>query len=107
MAGLTRKERRELDRLSKRYLSNLKPSRLRRIRDYRKLRIGDKVRCSRNGYPMTVTGIFKLYSNLEDLTDATLYLDFEDNEGDIWEEELRDVEWCGSSISVLWKKLFR
>lgn len=36
----------------------------------------------KNGFPMQVTGIFK---------DGDLYLDFEGNEGDIWESKAEDI----------------
>lgn len=78
-----------------------KKSKFRRIKSLDKVRIGDKVR-SRNGFPMYVTGIFK-----DNLTKGTLYLDFDGNEGDVWEEDLCDVSWDGSWFIVLWKKLTR
>lgn len=104
MARMTKREER---RLIKNLRRNITPTRLRRIRDYRIVRVGDTVRCSRNGYPMTVTGILKTYYKMDDLAEATLYLDFEDNCGDIWEENLSDVELCGCWLSVLWKKISR
>ena len=42
------------------------------------LKIGDKVCNSSNGFPMIVVG---LYSSLDDLSNGTIYLDFEGNEG--------------------------
>jgi hypothetical protein len=81
-----------------------KKSKFRQINDIRKLRIGDKVR-SRNGFPMVVTGIFQ--DCFTDYLNGTLYLDFAENEGDIWEEDLGDVEWDGNWFSVLWKKITR
>lgn len=89
-------------------LNNLKKrekrSKFRQINDIRKIRIGDKVR-SRNGFPMVVTGIFQ--DCFTDYLNGTLYLDFAENEGDVWEEDLGDVEWDGNWLSVLFKKLFR
>lgn len=38
---------------------------------------------------MTVVG---LYSSLSNLKDGTVYLDFEGNEGDMWEEEAKDIQ---------------
>lgn len=62
--------------------------------NYRDIRVGDKV-CVKMGLhkdklsaPFVVTGIF---TSLHDLNDVTLYLDFEGNEADVWEEDLCDV----------------
>ena len=52
------------------------------------LKIGDKVCNPSDGFPMTVVG---LYSSLDDLSNGTVYLDFEENEGDMWEEEAKDL----------------
>ena len=87
-------------------LKNLKKrdkcSKFRRIKSISKVRIGDRVRNS-NGFSMKVTGIFQ---SCLDPKDGTLYLDFDGNEGDVWEEELCDVSWDGSWLSVLLKKIF-
>lgn len=56
--------------------------------DIRKINIGDKVCNKEDGFPMTVVG---LYSTLADLSNGTVYLDFEGNEGDMWEEEAKDL----------------
>lgn len=53
------------------------------------LKIGDKVCNKQDGFPMTVVG---LYSTLKDLSNGTVYLDFEENEGDMWEEEAKDLQ---------------
>lgn len=53
------------------------------------LKIGDKVCNKEDGFPMTVVGI---YSSLADLKNGTVYLDFEGNEGDLWEEEAKDLQ---------------
>lgn len=82
-------------------LRSRKLSKFRTIKALKKVRIGDTVRTA-NGFPMQVTGIFQDFPNEER---GTLYLDFDGNEGDVWEEAIGDVEWCGSWISVLWKKL--
>ena len=88
-------------------LENLKKrekrSKFRRIKSISKVRIGDAVRNS-NGFPMKVTGIFQ---SCLDSKDGTLYLDFDGNEGDVWEEDLCDVSWDSNWLSVLLKKLFR
>lgn len=52
------------------------------------LKIGDKVCNKHDGFPMIVVGI---YSSLKDLSNGTVYLDFEENEGDMWEEEAKDL----------------
>lgn len=52
------------------------------------LKIGDKVCNSSDGFPMIVVG---LYSSLEDLNNGIVYLDFEGNEADMWEEEAKDL----------------
>lgn len=56
--------------------------------DIRKINIGDKVCNKEDGFPMTVVGI---YSSLADLSNGTVHLDFEENEGDMWEEEAKDL----------------
>ena len=38
---------------------------------------------------MTVVG---LYSTLSNLSNGTVYLDFNGNEGDTWEEEAKDLQ---------------
>lgn len=52
------------------------------------LKIGDKVCNKEDGFPMTVVG---LYSSLQELSNGTVSLDFEGNEGDMWEEEAKDL----------------
>lgn len=52
------------------------------------IKIGDKVCNKEDGFPMTVVG---LYSSLADLSSGTVSLDFEGNEGDMWEEEAKDL----------------
>ena len=47
------------------------------------LRIGDIVCNKRTKYPMKVVGIYE---------DGTIYLDFEGNEGDVFEENCKDIE---------------
>lgn len=41
-------------------------------------------------FEMVVTGVFWVLGSAP--TDATLYLDFEGNEGDVLEEDLKDVK---------------
>lgn len=53
------------------------------------LRIGDKVCNLQDGFPMIVVG---LHSTLADLKNGTVYLDFDGNEGDMWEEEAKDLQ---------------
>lgn len=65
------------------------------------LRIGDRVQEKNTRFPMTVVGI---YSTLDDLKSGTVNLDFEGNEGDLWEckpEELEKV----NSQSTDWNKI--
>lgn len=52
------------------------------------IKIGDKVCDPQNGFPMIVVG---LNSTLDDLNNGTVYLDFDGNEGDMWEEEAKDL----------------
>lgn len=56
--------------------------------DIRDIKIGDKVCNKDDGFPMIVVG---LYSTLSNLSDGTVSLDFEGNEGDMWEEEAKDL----------------
>lgn len=56
--------------------------------DIRNLKIGDKVCNPQDGFPMIVVG---LNSTLSNLSNGTVYLDFEGNEGDLWEEEAKDL----------------
>lgn len=57
-------------------------------------RIGDEVTFrtglheDRESIPMTVTGIF---TDFHDPDDVTLYLDFEENEGDVWEVNASEI----------------
>lgn len=53
------------------------------------LKIGDKVYNEEYGFPVIVVGFHSL---LEDLSNGTVYLDFEGNEGDMWEEEAKDLQ---------------
>lgn len=65
------------------------------------LRIGDRVQEIGTRFPMTVVG---LYSTLDDLKSGTVNLDFEGNEGDMWEckpEELERV----NTLSTDWNKI--
>lgn len=65
------------------------------------LRIGDRVQEIGTRFPMTVVG---LYSTLDDLKSGTVNLDFEGNEGDMWEckpEELERV----NTLSTDWNKV--
>lgn len=56
--------------------------------DIRDIKIADKVCNKGDGFPMIVVG---LYSSLADLSNGTVSLDFEENEGDMWEEESKDL----------------
>lgn len=52
------------------------------------IKIGDTLCVPHDGFPMIVVG---LYSTLKDLSNDTVNLDFEGNEGDMWEEEAKDL----------------
>jgi len=54
-------------------------------------RIGMKV-AANNGFPMIITGIFTTLPDLNKSQAGTVYLDFEGNEGDVWEEDVKDIE---------------
>ncbi|WP_281798557.1 hypothetical protein [Prevotella pallens] len=57
------------------------------------LRIGDIVCQKGDGFPMVVVG---LHSTLEELSKGKgdVYLDFEGNEGDMWEVSVEDlIKW--------------
>lgn len=67
------------------------------------LKIGDRVQEIDTRFPMTVVG---LYSTLEDLKSGTVDLDFEGNEGDVWECKPEELERANSqSIHVDWNKI--
>ncbi len=53
------------------------------------INIGDVVETDYS-FEMVVTGVFWVLGSAP--TDATLYLDFEGNEGDVLEEDLKDVK---------------
>lgn len=56
------------------------------------IKIGDRVCDKQSKFPMTVTGIFTTLDSIQNPEEGTVYLDFEGNEGDIWEEEVQDLE---------------
>ena len=55
------------------------------------IKIGDKV-CTANGFPMVVVGVFTTEYELENPESGVAYLDFDGNEGDVWEEDVKDLE---------------
>lgn len=65
------------------------------------LRIGDRVQEIGTRFPMTVVG---LYSTLNDLKSGTVNLDFEGNEGDMWECAPEELERTNSQ-STDWDKI--
>lgn len=65
------------------------------------LRIGDRVQEKHTRFPMTVVG---LYSTLDDLKSGTVNLDFEGNEGDMWECKPEELERVNSQ-STDWDKI--
>lgn len=57
------------------------------------LKLGDIVRLKDDGFPMVVVG---LHSTLDELAkgQGDVYLDFEGNEGDMWEVSVEDlIKW--------------
>ena len=56
--------------------------------DIKDIKIGDTLCVHHDGFPMIVVG---LNSSLDDLNNGTVYLDFEENEGDMWEEEAKNL----------------
>lgn len=65
------------------------------------LRIGDRVQEIGTRFPMTVVG---LYSTLTDLKSGTVDLDFEGNEGDMWELKPEELERV-NTLSTDWNKV--
>lgn len=65
------------------------------------LRIGDRVQEKNTRFPMTVVG---LYSTLSDLKSGTVNLDFEGNEGDMWEHKPEELERV-NILSTDWNKV--
>lgn len=65
------------------------------------LRIGDRVQEKNTRFPMTVVG---LYSTLDDLKSGTVNLDFEGNEGDMWECKPEELE-IVNTLSTDWNKI--
>lgn len=54
------------------------------------IRVGDKVRDKRTGFEFIITSIF--WSLHCSPTEATIYVDFKENEGDPFEYELQELE---------------
>lgn len=65
------------------------------------LRIGNRVQEKNTRFPMTVVG---LYSTLDDLKSGTVNLDFEGNEGDMWELKPEELERV-NTLSTDWNKV--
>lgn len=65
------------------------------------LRIGDRVQEKHTRFPMVVVG---LYSTLDDLKSGTVNLDFEGNEGDMWEHKPEELERV-NTLSTDWNKI--
>lgn len=69
------------------------------------LRIGDKVRNKRTKFPMIVVGILADTLFPTNLNKGTVQLDFYGNEGDVWEEDIEDIEFCEPRYKLPeWKK---
>lgn len=54
------------------------------------IRIGDILQNKRTKFPMTVVSIFSYLDSPPN--EGTVYLDFHGNEGDVWEENIEDLE---------------
>lgn len=68
------------------------------------LRIGDKVRNKRTKFPMIVVGVLADALSI-DPNKGTVQLDFDGNEGDVWEENIEDMEFCEPRYKFpQWKK---
>lgn len=65
------------------------------------LKLGDTVCQKDDRFPMTVVG---LYSTLDDLKSGTVNLDFEGNEGDMWEHKPEELERV-NTLSTDWNKI--
>lgn len=69
------------------------------------LRIGDRVQNKRTKFPMIVVGILAGTSFPITPDKGTAQLDFEGNEGDVWEENIEDLEFCEPRYKLSeWKK---
>lgn len=58
------------------------------------LRIGDRVQNKRTKFPMVVVGVLADTPLPINPNKGTVQLDFDDNEGDVWEEDIEDLEFC-------------
>jgi hypothetical protein len=56
------------------------------------LKIGDIVCDKTAKFPMVVVGLFSTLN--ADPNKGTVYLDFDGNEGDMWEENIEDLSLC-------------
>lgn len=56
------------------------------------LHIGDRVRDKHTAFPMIVVGIFTTKYQLNNPEAGTVYLDFEGNEGDVLECDVKELE---------------
>lgn len=69
------------------------------------LRIGDKVQTKRTQFPMVVVGVLADTLLPINPNKGTVQLDFYGNEGDVWEENIEDLEFCEPRYKLLeWKK---
>lgn len=72
------------------------------------LRIGDRVQNKTSKFPMTVVDIISDFSLPINPNKGTVYLDFEGNEGDVWEENVEDLEFCEPRYKLPeWKPLYK
>ena len=55
------------------------------------LKIGDRVKDKTTQWELTVVGI---WGDPETPDKGTVYLDFEENEADVWEVDVKDIDWA-------------
>lgn len=69
------------------------------------LRIGDKVQNKITKFPMNVVGVLADTLFSTNPNKGTAQLDFDGNEGDVWEENIEDLEFCEPRYKLPeWKK---
>ena len=55
------------------------------------LKIGDRVKDKATGWEMYVVG---LWGDPSEPEKGTVTCDFDGNDGDVWEEEIKDLDWA-------------
>lgn len=73
----------------------MKPTKTEPVKNISELRVGDIIASKISHFPMFVVGVFAESGTLgfdaEDYT-GTVYADFPDNEGDVFEFNLKEIE---------------